>query len=372
MISKKIAIVGAGPIGIEAALYALALGHDVRVFERGDVADSIGQWGFISMFSPWSMNTTPLGWTVLRRAEPDGKICPTGAELRDIYLKPLAESTALRGCISTRTQVVSIGREDDSNDQPPAPFRLLVRDPAGNERTEIADVVLDCSGVYLHHRWAGRGGIPAPGEQAAEPRIWYQLPDVLGKDRARFLGKHTLVMGAGYSAATTLHAIGILNRENPNTKASWAIRRIGQALQAIHDDALPARASLVKTSLQLANDPPPWLQYLGNCVLEKIEAEKQLAVTLRYMETDLLLVVDEVVALVGYATDTAIYQSHEGQEYTNGQAKDQYLNPQPGLYILGAKSFGTNSNFLIQIGHQQVKAAFAAIQGDPRLDLYMR
>ena len=39
MAKLRIAILGAGPIGLEAALYARTLGHTVMVFEQGQVAD---------------------------------------------------------------------------------------------------------------------------------------------------------------------------------------------------------------------------------------------------------------------------------------------------------------------------------------------
>jgi hypothetical protein len=176
-----------------------------------------------------------------------------------------------------------------------------------------------------------------------------------------------------------------------------AIRRIGQAMHAIHDDPLPARAKLVEFSLGLADHPPPWLQYLGNCALEQIgESGGQLAVTLRYNETDLALTVDEMIALVGYAPDASIYeqlQVHQcyatagpmkmsaallgagaagGDCMTAGDAlgPDTLKNPETNFFILGAKSFGTNSNFLLQIGHQQIRDAFRLIHNDPSLDLY--
>jgi hypothetical protein len=49
---------------------------------------------------------------------------------------------------------------------------------------------------------------------------------------------------------------------------------------------------------------------------------------------------------------------------------DTLKNPEPNFFILGAKSFGTNSNFLLQIGHKQVRDTFRLIQNDPALDLY--
>ena len=42
---KRIAVIGAGPIGLEAALYAATLGHDVVVYERGDLAQAVRSLG---------------------------------------------------------------------------------------------------------------------------------------------------------------------------------------------------------------------------------------------------------------------------------------------------------------------------------------
>ena len=40
----RIAVLGAGPVGIEAALYAASLNLPVRVYERGSVGDHGPQW----------------------------------------------------------------------------------------------------------------------------------------------------------------------------------------------------------------------------------------------------------------------------------------------------------------------------------------
>jgi hypothetical protein len=410
--TKRIAIIGAGPIGLEAALYARVLGHEVAVYDRGDVAESVKSWGFIRLFSPWEMNATALGWKAIGRAAPSPEENPTGDELREQYLLPLASSRELSGAIRTRTTVVSIGKDDfqksdaiGKRDRANSPFRILLRDQHGREAVDKADVVLDCSGTYTNHRWSGRGGIPAPGEQllAQRGRIHYSLPDILNRDRARFIGRHTLVLGGGFSAATALLHLERLYQADRATRVSWAIRRVGQAMHALHDDPLPARAQLVAFSLGLANHPPPWLQYLGNCVLERVDdGTGLLAVTLRYNNTDLALAVDEMLALVGYAPDSSIYeqlQVHQcyatagpmqvsaallragaadaadgaGADCTTaGEAigPEALKNPEPNFFILGAKSFGTNSNFLLRVGHKQVRDAFCLIQDDPALDLY--
>ena len=63
--SKKIAIIGAGPVGLECAVYGACLGHDVRLFERGRLGDHMRQWGHTRLFSPWSFNHSPLGARLL-------------------------------------------------------------------------------------------------------------------------------------------------------------------------------------------------------------------------------------------------------------------------------------------------------------------
>ena len=37
------------------------------------------------------------------------------------------------------------------------------------------------------------------------------------------------------------------------------------------------------------------------------------------------------------------------------------MNPEPGFFILGAKSYGRNSQFLLSIGWQQVDDVFASL-----------
>ncbi len=373
MAHPRIAIIGAGPIGIEAALCARSLGHDVVVFESGQIADSVRSWGFIQLFSPWSMDATELGWQTLRDSgmnnPPHSQVCPSGKEFVDRYLQPLASSPLLRDCILTQTRVLGIGRDDTGKSNEPSshpdqtPYRLLVQDADALERIEMADIVLDCSGTYKHHRWAGRGGVPAPGERALEHQIWYALPDVLGHDRARFADRHILLLGAGFSAATVLVALEQLNRCHPNTRVSWAIRRVGQAMQALHNDPLEARTNLAHASLRIADHPPAWLQYLGNCVLERIEGRRPFDVVLKYGDTDLALTVDEVIALVGYAPEMSFYEQLQIQPQLPAGAVpgDCIEMPAPNLFILGAKSFGTNSNFLLQVGHKQIQRAFQII-----------
>ena len=59
--TPRIAVVGAGPIGLEAALYARSLKYPVAVYELGRVGEHIQRWGHVRLFSPFGMNSTSLG-----------------------------------------------------------------------------------------------------------------------------------------------------------------------------------------------------------------------------------------------------------------------------------------------------------------------
>src|SRR5207253_1333939 len=146
-------------------------------------------------------------------------------------LDPLAHTTALGDCLRLESQVVQVGRrgllkEDLAGDaaRGKQPFRLLVRDAKGRERAEEADVVLDCTGTYGQHRWLGDGGIAAAGELAAEQQIIYGLEDILGERRSAYAGKNVLIVGSGYSAATSACNLVSLAESDPGTWVIWLVR----------------------------------------------------------------------------------------------------------------------------------------------------
>ena len=46
------------------------------------------------------------------------------------------------------------------------------------------------------------------------------------------------------------------------------------------------------------------------------------------------------------------------------------LNPEPDFYVLGAKSYGRNSRFLISLGLTQIRDLFTLLADRAELDLY--
>src|SRR5690242_16514866 len=95
--SWRIAVLGAGPVGLEAALYGASLGCEVTLFEAGTVGENYERWGHVTLFSPWRMNHTPLGLQAIAATATPGRApgpedLLTGREHRRLYLEPLSRS----------------------------------------------------------------------------------------------------------------------------------------------------------------------------------------------------------------------------------------------------------------------------------------
>jgi 2-polyprenyl-6-methoxyphenol hydroxylase-like FAD-dependent oxidoreductase len=124
----RIAILGAGPIGLEAALAAAAAGYPFTLYEAAPrVAGNVRTWGHVRLFTPWSMNVSPrmrrrlaAGRDAARDAAaagpgaatpPDGAELPTGHELADRLLEPIARLPEVAPHFRLATTVLSVGRE---------------------------------------------------------------------------------------------------------------------------------------------------------------------------------------------------------------------------------------------------------------------
>src|SRR6266487_2624819 len=94
-----VVVIGAGPVGLAAAAHLLERGLSPLVLERGDeVASSVVGWSHVRVFSPWGFNIDDAARGLLERRgweAPDPELHPTGGELIDRYLRPLASTPEL-------------------------------------------------------------------------------------------------------------------------------------------------------------------------------------------------------------------------------------------------------------------------------------
>jgi thioredoxin reductase len=404
----RLAILGAGPVGLEAALYAAMLKLPFTVYERGNLGDHLRQWGHVRLFSPFGMNCTALGRARLKAEQPnlklpaDGDVL-TGREHRTAYLEPLSRSPLLTDRLRTETTVLHVGRRGMLKGDFPGdvrragqPFRLIVRGPKG-ERSEEADVILDCTGTYSRPNGLGDGGLPALGEAKVRSQIAFGLEDILGDKRNHYADRTTLVIGGGYSAATTVGLLATLAEKHPATWAIWLARNPkSQPLRRFANDPLRERDQLAVRANNLATRGDANVEFRPSASVESIEVagpDGSFRVRGQVAGKPTTWDVERIIANVGYSPDTDLYrelQIHECYATLGPMSLAAQLKPgsdcltapstgpaslrcpEPNFYILGAKSYGRNSSFLMRTGFEQVRDVFTLITGKADLDLYKK
>jgi hypothetical protein len=323
-------------------------------------------------------------------AAPRGARLPTGTELADELLEPVAALPALRGRIRLRTRVVAVAREGMLKHEAigrarraARPFRLLVETAAGDQEIARADVVIDATGTYGNPNRLGDGGIEAVNERVFDDRIDRFLP-ALAQQPEAWAGRTILLTGAGHSAQTAARELSTFARGAPGTRVIWAVRNAAPDWGAVDADPLPARASLSATAAQLAAGASDAVQLRAGCVTEALRRRgERIVVTLRNGGPE-EIEVDRILALNGGVGDHGIYRQLQVHECyatagpmnlaaallgaagtdclaTSAHGPETLRTPEAGFFILGAKSYGRNSQFLLRIGWQQVDDVFGTL-----------
>jgi hypothetical protein len=387
----RLAVIGAGPIGLEMALVAGAAGYDVRVYEAGRVGESLRRFGEVSLFTPFEMNSTEVTRGRLRRAgvalPPDDTILKADS-LVARYLGPIASLPELQGRIHESCRVAAIARDGRS-------FLLRVETPEGS-RFEGADVVVDASGIVERPLASGPGGLAALGEDRLGTRVDRHLLPTRADARARFGGRRVLLIGAGHSAATALSEFDAMAREGAGpARVTWVNRGApgetgagaGPPFLEHGDDPLPERRALAHRANAIAARVP-WLETLPARTILAYEAEADGSIRVRLREPgggEQTIAVDRVFALVGYRPDTGLYRdlrvhlcydtdapmalaaallaaraADPGRAPGQGDCltqtthgPDTLRTTEPGFYVIGAKSYGRAPDFLLRVGYQQ-------------------
>ncbi|MFC3890401.1 FAD-dependent oxidoreductase [Lentzea rhizosphaerae] len=390
MSELPVVVVGAGPAGLSAAAHLVERGEQVLVLEAGDRAGAaVSQWNHVRLFSRWSELVDPAAQRLLVPAgwmRPDGDLYPTGAEWADLYLRPLAEALGDRVRFGARVvgvarrgrdRVVDAGREEE-------PLTVHVHTAAGEERI-VARAVIDASGTWGSPNPLGGDGLPAAGEKAAAAQISYRVPD-LATERARYAGKRIAVAGSGHSALTALVALADLAEQEPGTKIVWLLRRgaVGNVFGGGEADQLPARGALGLRAKKAAE--AGHIETVTGFRTAAVERGEDGTLTLESFDGHRVDGIDEVVVLTGFRPDLSwlseirldldpVLQAptklaplidpnvHScGTVYPHGE--NELRHPEPGVYLVGMKSYGRAPTFLALTGYEQVRSVVAAIAGD--------
>ena len=387
MSTLPIAVIGAGPVGLAAAAHLAERGLPFVVLEAGDrPGSSVREWGHVRLFSPWRYDIDPAAAKLLADAgwnRPDDDRLPTGAELADEYLRPLAELPNLKPFIRYAARVAAITRDGldrlRTAGRAEAPF--LIRLASGEDLR--ARAVIDASGTWDTPNVLGASGIPAHGEAGVSAYVSSALPDVLGRDRDQFAGRRVLVVGAGHSAANTLLSLA----ELPGTSVTWAIRS-GSPFRTYGgeaDDALPARGALGSRLREHVESGAITL-LTGFGIQRLTEVEHGVEDGVEVSDGTRRVVVDRIVSATGFRPDHTIVSELrldldpilgatralapliDPNEHSCGTVPphgvDELTQPEPGYFAIGVKSYGRAPTFLLATGYEQARSVVAALDGD--------
>lgn len=385
-----VVIIGAGPQGLAAAAHLLERGLEPLVLESGDgPASAVAEWGQVRLFSQWSELTDsasrrllePTGWTVPEEGY------PTGAQWIEGYLAPLAGVLGDR--VRYGAQVVGVGRKgrDLSVDagRGEQPFVVHVRHVDGSEERLEARAVIDASGTWRMPSPVGADGLPALGEQAAADAgvLGYVTPSI--EEAAALAGKHIVVVGSGSSATTAIGLLARIVKRDPATRVTWALRRgvVGNAFGGGTADDLPERGALGQRAKQAVEDG--LVDLATGFRTERVVLEDGCAVLVGE-DGRRIAPADRVVVATGFRPDLSFLSEvrldldvrlqapakvaaevdpniHSCGSVRATGATD-LAHPEPGFYIVGAKSYGRAPTFLAMTGFEQVRSVAAELAGD--------
>jgi len=387
-----VAVIGAGPVGLAAAAHLAERKLPFVVFEAGNgPADAVRQWGHVRFFSPWRYNVDSAAGRLLAETNwtsPDADRDPTGQELIDHYLAPLAALPKLSTQIHYRSKVVSVTRQGmdrvPSKGREVRPFEITIAQPNGDTKRILASAVIDATGTWTSPNPAGANGRLAIGEMESRRRIATGIPDVLRAARSRYAGKRVVVIGSGHSAMDSILNLARLKAEIPETEVIWAMRSEpgpntfggGNDDQLAERGALGARAKAAVDSGKVKLIAPFRVEAFAlhdNGINVRAEGGNSISA-------------DEVIVATGFRPDFSMLSEirldlHpwlesarelgpliDPNEHSCGDVPPhgvrELAQPESNFFIAGIKSYGRAPTFLMATGYEQVRSIVAALAGD--------
>jgi hypothetical protein len=389
-----VAIIGAGPVGLAAAAQLAERGIGFVVLEAGPSAGTaVAAWGHTRLFSPWEYLVDAAAGRLLDRAgwdSPRATRMPFGRDLVSDYLLPLAGTAELSPHLRFNTRVSDVSRQGmdrtRSANRASTPFLLRVTSN-GIPGEILARAVIDSSGTYGSPNGLTASGLGPVRSDLLHSYVSPALPDVLGVDRDQFAGKHTLVVGAGHSAANTLLALATLAHDAPGTSITWSIRGASPVRVYGSDaDELQGRGRLGSETHNLVRRGAVAL--VDHFEIDDLApaGNGTVAVVGRRSGLPTRITADRVVNATGFRPDLSMLREirlsldeiveapralapmidpnlHScGSVPPHGVV--ELAHPEPNFYIAGIKSYGRAPTFLLATGYEQVRSIADEIAGN--------
>ncbi len=350
-----IVIIGAGSIGLAMAVKLLKTNFSFVVLERGDsVGANMLEWGHIPLFSNWEESTDEDARQLLEAHDislPSLQNYPKGRELVRNYLVPLAELDVLRDKVSVAATVTNITYEKEIK---LTNFKTTYLSNAKSYSVKSA-VVIDASGTW--------GNFNRLASDLASDVLLYGIPDVV-QHRYTYVQKEVAVVGSGHSAMNSLQALAELELNGLH----WLIRgnapKFGKSKVGGRSDGLEGNIQRLLKH-QKVNLHPNFSINSINSTDGKLELHAESGARLE----DIDKVIVNAGAIPDYSMlsninvdlDTSFLCARSlapkidpklhSCSSTSYAFEDTLLSPLP-YFVVGMKSFGTASNFLLSSGYK--------------------
>ncbi|NLG08186.1 MAG: YpdA family putative bacillithiol disulfide reductase [Deinococcales bacterium] len=324
---RDLVIVGAGPIGLEAAILARRAGLDYQVVEKGAVVEAIRRYPTYMTFFTTADRLEVGGHPLVTATDK-----PTRKEALDYYRKvAAAEQLALR----TYTEVVAI------EPLPSGGFRVVTR-PSGPAGVGAATAELRARSVVVATGYFDNPKLlSVPGEELPHVSHYY--------DEAHpYFGRSVVIVGAGSSAAD----------------AALDLHRAGARVTLVHrgDDLRHSLKYWIRPNLENRIKEGSITAHFRTTV-KRITPE---AVVVDKGGEELVVPADRVFALTGYfaAPELLVGAGVRVDPDTLTAELDPvtFESNVEGLFVIGSAGFGNRtSDVFIENGLLHARAAMNAL-----------
>jgi len=390
-----VAIIGAGPIGLAAASNLAERNENFILLESGSkVGRNLSDWGHVRLFSPWQYNVDKAAARLLSKhgwRAPSPEKLPTGLELLEQYLLPLADLPEIKSQLILNANVLGISRKNTdkmkSELREIQPF-VIYTEIDGIIQSYEAKAVIDASGTWGHSNPLYADGIWTNEEQSLNKYIYYGIPNIQEKDKERYTGKSIAVVGGGHSAINTLLDLAQLKETDPSMRIVWIMRknRVEDAYGGEAHDQLEARGELGSRIHQLVSTNQ--IEVVTPFKIQKISRSSKVMTISGDLKDKIMDIygIDEIIVNTGSRPDfsflrelrLSIDQATESIEtlaplidpnvHSCGTVRPhgerELRHSEKNFYIVGMKSYGRAPTFLMATGYEQVRSVVAYLTGD--------
>ncbi|MEM8733945.1 MAG: hypothetical protein AAGG44_06980 [Planctomycetota bacterium] len=403
-------VIGAGPVGIEAALYARFLGYEVHVAERARVGGGLAEWGDDPLHdSDAAMSNLGLAALQAQGAElPAVESVSSCSGYVQQYLIPVAKTDLLYQSIQINSELISLSRtgvdgitEISSEQKSELEFRALIHSKKRGEYSQVFDLVLDCSGVTTRAGLAsGRGfakgesSLPTEIREAAESGLFHGRTAI----SPEWMSGTTIVYGAGVEACATLQEYVSKLADGASSRLIWLLPKSYELENSPNNSGEQSKwaSELLELPKQYMDEAPRGVAVMDCWGIESIRRPRQAVestdehpaaavspweVTMQTRpEESLELTCERFINCQTPLTDWSFYHRLQVGEAAKQRtatgdldSATPTLTSEPHLYVLGSKTIagsGDKSELDWQEIREQIRSTFALVGGRQDLNLY--